>query len=382
MTEDGPTAPTPRRRRLRRPQQRARHLLRHRRQRAARHRPRALRRGAGRHRPRRPLGAGRRRRRSGSRSPAASCPRSTPPARRSCSPATRPAAAWSCTSPAQVPRGRSARSTSSSRCCTARTARTARSRGCSRWPASPTSAPGCSPRPPRMDKGHMKVAAARRRAPGRAVRRGHRRATGATDQAAVLRRDRGGARLPGLRQAGPRRLQRRHQQGRTTRPSSTTPSRQARAHDPQGARRGRRSTGREIECGVLEGLDGGPPEASVPGEIRVGGRPRVLRLRGEVPPDDATELDVPADLPDAVGRPRSSALALRSRSRRSAARAWPGSTSSSPTTAGWSSTRSTRCPGFTPVSMFPRMWAASGVDYPALVDRLVRRRWRGRPGLR
>ena len=28
-------------------------------------------------------------------------------------------------------------------------------------------------------------------------------------------------------------------------------------------------------------------------------------------------------------------------------------------------------PGFTPVSMFPRMWAASGVSYPQLVDRLI-----------
>ena len=28
-------------------------------------------------------------------------------------------------------------------------------------------------------------------------------------------------------------------------------------------------------------------------------------------------------------------------------------------------------PGFTPASMFPRMWAATGVDYPALVDRLI-----------
>jgi D-alanine-D-alanine ligase len=28
-------------------------------------------------------------------------------------------------------------------------------------------------------------------------------------------------------------------------------------------------------------------------------------------------------------------------------------------------------PGFTPSSMFPRMWAATGLDYPALVDRLV-----------
>jgi len=28
-------------------------------------------------------------------------------------------------------------------------------------------------------------------------------------------------------------------------------------------------------------------------------------------------------------------------------------------------------PGFTPVSMFPRMWAASGVNYPELVERLI-----------
>ncbi len=28
-------------------------------------------------------------------------------------------------------------------------------------------------------------------------------------------------------------------------------------------------------------------------------------------------------------------------------------------------------PGFTGTSMFPRMWAASGVSYPELVDRLV-----------
>ncbi len=28
-------------------------------------------------------------------------------------------------------------------------------------------------------------------------------------------------------------------------------------------------------------------------------------------------------------------------------------------------------PGFTPISMFARMWAATGVDFAALVDRLV-----------
>ncbi len=28
-------------------------------------------------------------------------------------------------------------------------------------------------------------------------------------------------------------------------------------------------------------------------------------------------------------------------------------------------------PGFTPISMFPKVWEASGVSYPELVDRLV-----------
>ena len=28
-------------------------------------------------------------------------------------------------------------------------------------------------------------------------------------------------------------------------------------------------------------------------------------------------------------------------------------------------------PGFTPISVFPRAWAASGLDYPTLLDRLI-----------
>ena len=30
-------------------------------------------------------------------------------------------------------------------------------------------------------------------------------------------------------------------------------------------------------------------------------------------------------------------------------------------------------PGFTSISMFPRMWEATGIDYPQLVGDLVRR---------
>ena len=33
-------------------------------------------------------------------------------------------------------------------------------------------------------------------------------------------------------------------------------------------------------------------------------------------------------------------------------------------------------PGFTTISMYPRMWAASGVDYPTLLATMVERRWR------
>ena len=39
-------------------------------------------------------------------------------------------------------------------------------------------------------------------------------------------------------------------------------------------------------------------------------------------------------------------------------------------------------PGFTPSSMFPRAWAATGLDYPALVDRLLATALRRPLGLR
>jgi D-alanine-D-alanine ligase len=39
-------------------------------------------------------------------------------------------------------------------------------------------------------------------------------------------------------------------------------------------------------------------------------------------------------------------------------------------------------PGFTATSMYPRMWAATGVAYPALVDRLIQLALRRTTGLR
>ena len=39
-------------------------------------------------------------------------------------------------------------------------------------------------------------------------------------------------------------------------------------------------------------------------------------------------------------------------------------------------------PGFTPTSMFPRMWAASGIGYAALIDELISLAMQRRLGLR
>ena len=39
-------------------------------------------------------------------------------------------------------------------------------------------------------------------------------------------------------------------------------------------------------------------------------------------------------------------------------------------------------PGFTPISMYPRMWQETGVDYPELVDQLIQAALRRPTGLR
>ena len=121
---------------------------------------------------------------------------------------------------------------------------------------------------------------------------------------------------------------------------------------------------------MLQALDG-TPEASVPAEIRITGDHEFYDFEAKYLPEEATELDVPAVLPDGVAD-RMRSLAGAGVRRPSAARAWPGSTSSCSPTATLVVNEINTMPGFTPLSMYPRMWAASGLDYPALVDRLIR----------
>jgi D-alanine-D-alanine ligase len=137
--------------------------------------------------------------------------------------------------------------------------------------------------------------------------------------------------------------------------------------------------GREIEVGVLEGIDGGPPEVSVPAEIKVRGGREFYDFDAKYL-DDTTDITVPADLaPNIEGQVRRlAALAFDALSCEGLARVDFFVTPTDQVLVNEVNTM----PGFTPTSVFPRVWAASGLDYPALIDRLVQTALRRQLGLR
>jgi D-alanine-D-alanine ligase len=129
-------------------------------------------------------------------------------------------------------------------------------------------------------------------------------------------------------------------------------------------------TGREIEVGIL-GDD--PPEPSVPGEIVPGDTFYSYADKYE---DDAAQLLAPAPLTDAEIA-TVQALAVRAFDAcRVEAMARVDffyeteSTDGSPGR-GFLVNEVNTIPGFTPISMYPRLWALSGVPYPELLDRLI-----------
>jgi D-alanine-D-alanine ligase len=128
--------------------------------------------------------------------------------------------------------------------------------------------------------------------------------------------------------------------------------------------------GRELECGVLEFPDG-TVQASTVGEIRVAG------VRGREDSfydfatkylDDAAELDVPAKIDDDVSDAvRELAIrAFKAIDGRGLARVDFFLTEDGPLI-----NEVNTMPGFTTISMYPRMWAASGVDYQTLLATMV-----------
>jgi D-alanine-D-alanine ligase len=123
--------------------------------------------------------------------------------------------------------------------------------------------------------------------------------------------------------------------------------------------------GREIECSVL-GND--EPIASVPGEI-IPGR-EFYDYAAKYDDDTGTRLIVPADLPPE----------LVHGFQETAIRAFKAIDCSGMARVDFFLERGTdrillneinTIPGFTAVSMYPRLWQASGLTYTALIDRLV-----------
>jgi len=121
---------------------------------------------------------------------------------------------------------------------------------------------------------------------------------------------------------------------------------------------------KEIECSIL-GND--EPRASVVGEVKPAGEFYDYDSKYI---DEATQLIVPADLPEEVSR-KVQEIALR---------AFKAIDAAGMARVDFFVTKKENkiylneintIPGFTSVSMYPRMWEASGISYTDLIDRLI-----------
>jgi len=155
---------------------------------------------------------------------------------------------------------------------------------------------------------------------------------------------------------------------------------EARRHDPKVLVEAAAVDGREIECGVIEGVGDKPPQASVVAEIQIDGSHEFYDFAAKYLPEEHTELAVPADLPDHLAK-RVQELAGEAFDALSCEGLARVDFFVLPDESVVINEINTM-PGFTPSSMFPRMWAASGLDYPALVDRLIQLALRRSTGLR
>ncbi|MGZ4616233.1 MAG: D-alanine--D-alanine ligase family protein [Actinomycetes bacterium] len=144
---------------------------------------------------------------------------------------------------------------------------------------------------------------------------------------------------------------------------------EARRHDPKVLVEVAAEGGREIECGVLQGFGTNPPDASVVAEILIDESHEFYDFAAKYLPEEHTELAVPADLTDE----QSDTV------RGLAVRAFEALSCEGLARVDFFLLPDDRVvineintmPGFTPTSLFPRMWAETGLDYPALVDRLI-----------
>lgn len=125
--------------------------------------------------------------------------------------------------------------------------------------------------------------------------------------------------------------------------------------------------GREVECAVLQGRDGAPPRVSVAGEIVVTGR-EFYDFEAKYLDPDSAALICPADL---GGTELAEMQRIAARAFEAIGGAGLARVDFFLTGSGFVVNEINTMPGFTPISMFPKCWLASGMSYPELIDELV-----------
>ncbi len=150
-------------------------------------------------------------------------------------------------------------------------------------------------------------------------------------------------------------------------------------HDPKVLIERSMEGARELECGVLGGIDGVPQTTRL-GELRVGGGHEFYDFEAKYLPDQQTEIDIPAEVePELEARVREMAVrAFEAISGEGLARV---DFFLMPDGALVINELNTM-PGFTPTSMYPQLWAAAGLTYSQLVDRLIQLALQRETGLR
>jgi D-alanine-D-alanine ligase len=125
--------------------------------------------------------------------------------------------------------------------------------------------------------------------------------------------------------------------------------------------------GREIECGVLDALDGGALRVSVAGEITVSGR-EFYDFEAKYVDSDAATLICPADITsdELANMQQMARKAFKALGCKGLARV-----DFFLTDKGFMVNEINTMPGFTSISMFPRCWQESGLSYPDLIDELI-----------
>ncbi len=137
--------------------------------------------------------------------------------------------------------------------------------------------------------------------------------------------------------------------------------------------------GLEIECAVLEGEPGNPPDASVPAQVLIGGNADFYDFQAKYLEAD-TRMAIPPPIPsdDIMEIRRLACAAFDARACEGLARVDFFYTPEGRVVLNEINTM----PGMTSGSAFPLMWAATGLPLPQLMDRIIRTALRKRPGLR